>query len=78
MLDEAPAGLEQPLLQARQGPALDGDRQNEPAQQIAEVVGMTAKSNRTSLARKRWQERRVQCVASFPSLIHCSAVPRWL
>src|SRR5438876_4559703 len=27
------------LLQARQRPALDGDRQNEPTQQIAEVVG---------------------------------------
>jgi hypothetical protein len=39
MADEAPAGLEQPLLEARQGPALDGDRQDEPAQQIAEVVG---------------------------------------
>ena len=27
------------------------------------------------MARKWWQESRVQCVASFPSLIHCSAVP---
>src|SRR5712664_4595856 len=39
---------------------------------------MTPKSNRTSLARKRWHESRVQWVASLPSLIHCSAVPRWL
>jgi hypothetical protein len=39
---------------------------------------MTPRSNRTSLARKRWQERRVQWVASLPSLIHCCAVPRWL
>ena len=39
---------------------------------------MTARSNRTSLARKRWQESRVQWVAALPSLIHCSAVPRWL
>ena len=29
--DEAPAGLEEPLLQARQRPALDGDGQDEPA-----------------------------------------------
>src|SRR2546426_480592 len=32
-------GLEQPLLEAREGPALDGDRQDQPTQQIAEVVG---------------------------------------
>jgi hypothetical protein len=39
MPDKAPAGLEQPLLEARQGPALDGRGQDEPAQEIAEVVG---------------------------------------
>ncbi len=39
MPDQPPAGLEEPLLETRQGPALDGDRQNEPAQQIAEVIG---------------------------------------
>jgi hypothetical protein len=39
MPDEAPAGLEQPLLETREGPALDGDGQDEPTQQIAEVVG---------------------------------------
>jgi len=37
--DEAPAGLEQPLLEARQRPALDGGRQDKPTQEIAEVVG---------------------------------------
>jgi hypothetical protein len=31
MADEARAGLEAPLLEARQGPALDGDGQNQPA-----------------------------------------------
>jgi len=35
MPDQPPAGLEEPLLETRQGPALDGDRQNESAQQIA-------------------------------------------
>ena len=35
---------------------------------------MTPRSNRTSLARNRWQESRVQWVASLPSLIHCSVV----
>jgi hypothetical protein len=39
MPDEASARLEQPLLEAREGPALDGDGQNQPAQQIAEIVG---------------------------------------
>ena len=37
--NEAPAGLEQPRLEARQRPALDGDQQDEPAQQLVEVVG---------------------------------------
>jgi hypothetical protein len=37
MADEPPAGLEQPLLEVRQGPALDGDRQDEPAQKIARL-----------------------------------------
>jgi hypothetical protein len=39
MPDEAPAGLEQPPLETREGPALDGDGQDEPTQQSAEVVG---------------------------------------
>ena len=39
MSHETRAGLEEPLLQARQGPALDGDGQGEPAQEIAQVVG---------------------------------------
>jgi len=39
MSDEAPAGLEQPLLQTRQRPALDGEGQGQPAKQVAEVVG---------------------------------------
>jgi hypothetical protein len=38
MADQPPAGLEEPLLETRQGPALDGDGQDEPTQQIAEVV----------------------------------------
>ena len=39
MADEASDGLGEPLLQAREGPALDGDGQDEPTQQIADVVG---------------------------------------
>jgi hypothetical protein len=37
--NEAATGLEQPLLQARQRPALEGERQDQPTQEIAEVVG---------------------------------------
>ena len=39
MSDETSAGLEEPLLQARERPALDGERQDEPAQEITPVVG---------------------------------------
>jgi hypothetical protein len=38
MPDQPPAGLEEPLLETRQGPAPDGDGKDEPSQQIAEVV----------------------------------------
>src|SRR5262249_31990687 len=38
MPDQASAGLEESLLQACQGPALDGTGQGEPPQQIPEVV----------------------------------------
>jgi hypothetical protein len=78
MPDETLAGLEQALLQARQRPVLDGERQDQPTQEIAEVVGDDPEQQADSLARKPWQERRVQWVAALPSLIHCSAVPRWL
>src|SRR5260370_11288962 len=39
VLNEAATGLEQPLLKAREGPVLDGERQDKPAQEIAEIVG---------------------------------------
>jgi hypothetical protein len=37
--DEAPAGLEEPLLETREGPTLDRERQDQSTQEIAEVVG---------------------------------------
>ena len=37
--DQATTGLEQPLLEAGQRPVPDGERQDEPPQEIAEVVG---------------------------------------
>ena len=39
MPDQTPAGLEHELFETRKGPALDSDGQDEPTQQIAEVVG---------------------------------------
>lgn len=39
MPDQPPAGLEEPFSETRQGPALDGQRQGQPAEQIAEIVG---------------------------------------
>ena len=45
MPDQPPAGLEEPLLEARQGPTPDGTGQCKPAQEIAEIVG-SAKSGR--------------------------------
>ena len=41
--DQPPAGLEEPLLETRKGPALDVDRQGEPTQPIAEIIGDDAK-----------------------------------
>ncbi len=35
---EAPADLEEPLLEARQRPTLDGERYDQPGQEIAEMV----------------------------------------
>src|SRR5262249_4758791 len=39
MPNEASAGLEQPLLKTREGAALNGDGEEEPTQQVAEIVG---------------------------------------
>ena len=37
--NEAATGLEEPLLETRQGPTLDGQGQGQSAQEVAEVVG---------------------------------------
>ncbi len=47
MSDEAAAGLEQPLLEARQGPALEGEGQDKPAQEIAEGRQLKSESLET-------------------------------
>ena len=42
MLEQPPACLHQPVLQARQRPALDPVRQSEPSPQVTQVVGQHA------------------------------------
>ena len=79
MPNEAPAGLEEPLLETRQRPALDGEGQDQPAQEIAEVVGDNPEEQADLIGPEPVTgESRVQWVAALPSLIHCSAVPRRL
>lgn len=53
MPDEAPAGLEEPRLEARQGPALDGERQDKPAQERAENISAELGLSALDLARRR-------------------------
>jgi len=78
MSDEASTGLEQALLQARQRPALDGDRQDQPTQEIAEVVGDNPEEQADLIGPEPVTGEARPVVAILPSLIHCSAVPRWL
>jgi len=78
MSDEAPAGFEEPLLETRQGPVLDGHGENEPAQEIAEVVGDHPEEQPHLIGPEPVTGEAVRWVAVLPSLIHCSAVPRWM
>jgi hypothetical protein len=41
MPDQPPAGLEEPLLETRQRPTLDGERQDQPTQEITQVVAFS-------------------------------------
>jgi len=75
MSHETPAGLDEPLLQARQGPALDGDGQGESAQKIAQVLGKIASHGDSAEVRNAYgaipprmaasTERTVPSVKSF-------------
>jgi hypothetical protein len=66
------------LLEARERPILDGDRQDEPAEEVAEVVGDDAEEQPHLVGPEAVTRQPVQWVAVLPSLIHRSAVPRWL
>jgi hypothetical protein len=45
---------------------------------LPKLYAITLSHSRTSFDRNRWQHSRVIFIACFPSLIHCSAVPRLL
>jgi hypothetical protein len=60
MSDETTSGLEQPLLETHEGPALDGSGQVEPVQEMDELLDATeplgensdmARTSMTSLTR---------------------------
>ena len=71
MPDEAPAGLEQPLLQARQRPALDGDGHDEPAQQIAQVVARRSEPILPTITSPVWMP--MPMATSAPPRARCSS-----
>ena len=70
--------IEQPLLKAREGPILDGDGENEPAQQVAEVIGDDAEEQPHLVGSEPVAREPGAVAASLPPSIHCSAAPRWL
>jgi hypothetical protein len=63
---------------AREGPILDGDGQDQPAQEITQVVGDNPQEQAHLVGPEAVTGEAGQWVAVLPSLIHCSAVPRWL
>jgi hypothetical protein len=54
MPDEPAARLEEPLLEAREGPSLDGEGQGQPAKQVAEVVGEDSEEQADGSSRSKW------------------------
>ena len=58
MPNEAFADLEQPPLKTGEGPALNGDGQDEPTQQVAEVVGDDPELQADLVGPEAVQERR--------------------
>ncbi len=76
MADDLRADLDQLLAPASQRPRLRRLAQRQRPHEIPQVVGEGVKLRRTALPAKPWHDRRVHLIAPFPSLIHCSAVPR--
>ncbi len=50
--NEVPASLDEPLLQARQAPALDGSGQDEPTQEMDELLDATDPLGENSAGRR--------------------------
>ena len=73
MPDQATTGLEEPLLETRQRPALIVRGRPSRRRRLPRLEAMTPRSNRTSLARNGWQESRVQWVAAIGHMDHHAA-----
>lgn len=78
MRDHLGADLHHLLPDGGQRPTRHLVRQSQGPQEVGEVVGQRVSCRRTALAFIAWQDSRVHLAAFLPSLIHCSAVPRWL
>ncbi len=78
MPDEAPAGLDQPLLQACRRPTLNGMGQSEATQKVAKVVGDDPEQQSDLVGPESVTGEPGPVGGFLPSLIHCSAVPRSL
>jgi len=79
--NEAPAGLEQPLLETREGPALEGDRQDQPAQEVTQL-GEGRREEQDPAARlthsASWSARALcSLVASDPAASGIRAAKGW-
>jgi len=72
--NETSARLEEPLLETRQRPTLDGDGQDQPAQQIAEAVGDDPEQEADLVGPEAVTGEARPMDGGFALL----AVPRWL
>src|ERR1035437_8873097 len=78
MLHQPSSSLHQPLLQAGQGQFSIPLGKPSRRHKFPRLYASRLSASRTWFERNRWQESRVILTACFPSLIHCSAVPRLL
>jgi hypothetical protein len=75
--DDIRGDLDQRLAQAGQRPRLRRHGHRQHPHEIAEIVGQRVELTTDALAAKERQDSRAHLIALLPSLIHCSAVPRW-
>jgi len=76
MRDDLGADLRHLLAHARQRPQFDLPGKARVRKKLARLYASAWSWSRTAFARNAVHESRVHLTAFFPSLIHCSAVPR--